>query len=348
MVAWVTFLGASVFWSPDPLLTGRRLGLFFLLLLSAIAVASLPGDRIFRLLSVVSIVNLLAGVLCELYWGKFRPWQAGYRFGGAGHPNLQGTCLAVGLLAAIGFAACNPSNRSRAVWFGAICAVGLIATNSRTAMGAAAIACLIGAILVLLRRTRRRFRHHLVICILCGSAAMGLAATAVDLPHTLMHGMAEKRDDGNTDSLNGRVEVWSICLQYASRRMLLGYGYDSFWTANHIATISREAQWPINEAHSSYIDEILNEGLIGTILFSVLLTSCLVLSVRRYIRGETSYLGWALLFSFIIVHGVTESIMMPITSYPAYAIAVGVAGFAFWDRRTRFRLMAPETRRCFQ
>ena len=333
-IAWVSLLCASILWSADPSLTIRRLALLLLLLLSASALASLHSARIFALVLLAAVLSLVSGIFCELYWGTFHPFSSGYRFGGAAHPNLQGTCLATGILGAIGYAFSTRRHRRLAAFAGFLCAVALLLTNSRTALGALAIAGAFGGILLFLRRTPRRLRPHIVICLLCGAAALGIAATTLHLSDLAMHSVAEKRDEGNTDSLNGRAQVWAICLRYAEQRPLLGYGYDSFWSADHVATVSSEAQWPVNEAHSVYIDEILNEGLLGTLLFTFLIFACLLLASRRFLQGRNTEFGWAILFVFILVHGISESILMPVISFPAYMIMVGIARFALLDDRS--------------
>lgn len=331
--AWVVWLACTFLWSDDPGLTTRRLGLFLMLFLSALAMGSLKSSRVFALLTAMSVVSLVSGVACELYWGAFHPFAEGYRFGGAAHPNLQGTILAVGVIAAIGLAVTSPQHRRIAALAGIVCTGGLVLTNSRSAIAALIIACVLGMLLWVLRGTNWTRRAHVVICFLCFAMAAGLTIITVqNSSQVLLHSVAEHRDDGMTGSFNDRTAVWATCMGYASKRPFLGYGYDSFWTPERISAISTQLGWLINEAHSSYLDEVLNTGLIGTVLFLVMALSVLGVASNRYLMGMNEYYAWVIVLLFMFVHSAMESLMMPIISLPAYAVVVAACRLSLFDR----------------
>ena len=332
---WGIWLCASVLWSEDPSLTIRRLGVFVMLFVSALGMASLRSSTVFALFTAMSVASLAVGVGCEIFWGTFHPFTAGYRFRGAASPNTQGAILAVGVMAAIGFAMTSRSHKGIAAAAGIVCAAGLILTNSRSAIIALIIGCTFGLLLLIVGRTNSLHRTHVLISILCFVMVLGIALiTMQNSSHILLHSVAEHRDDGNTDSFNGRTAVWATCLEYASKRPLLGYGYDTFWTSERISAISSQIGWYINEAHSSYLDEVLNVGSVGTVLFIVAAISTLVWASKRYIRGQNEYFAWALLLLFMFVHSTMEALMMPIATFPAYAVLATMCRLSFIDHAT--------------
>lgn len=329
--AWVVWLACTFLWSDDPGLTIRRLGLFLMLFVSALALGSLKSSRVFALFTGMSVASFVSGVGCELFWGTFHPLRAGYRFGGAAHPNLQGTILAVGIISAIGLAVTSRQHRRLAAVAGIVCAGGLILTNSRSAIAAVIIACGLGLLLWILRETNWTRRAHVVICVLCLSIAAGLTIITIqNSSQVLLHSVAEHRDDGKTGSFNDRTAVWATCLGYASKRMFLGYGYDSFWTPERISEVSDQVGWFVNEAHSSYLDELLNTGLIGTALLLWISIGSLLLAGRRFIHGDTECVVWVLLLLFMLFHSAMESLMMPIITFPAYAVVVTICRLSFF------------------
>ena len=54
-----------------------------------------------------------------------------------------------------------------------------------------------------------------------------------------------------SETLTGRIPIWTELMSYVRARPLQGYGYESFWTAKHIEAISDEMEWPLREAHNS-------------------------------------------------------------------------------------------------
>lgn len=322
LLAWVFWLGSSVLWSEDPALTIRRVILLLCLLISAVAFSRLPTMAMFALVSLGALVSLISGIVCELYWGTFQPLQPGYRFAGTAHPNMQGTTLAVGVIAAVGFAASSRRRRRVAACIGVLCLAGLWLTNSRSAMISLLACAALGTSLSLMRSAaKQRKLSQMVGMLLCFTA--GTAVMIAIFPgarSTLASAIREKRDEGQLSDFTGRVGVWEVCERYGLEHPVTGYGYDTFWSATHISDISGELHWAINEAHSMYLDLWLDEGVPGTVLFLTLLLVSLGHNVRSFWRGNDSGGVWAMVLLFPLVHGLTESIMVPVTNYPAYVV----------------------------
>jgi O-antigen ligase len=109
----------------------------------------------------------------------------------------------------------------------------------------------------------------------------------------------------------------------------LGFGYDSFWTADRIEDISREEQWGVNQAHSAYIDELLSLGIPGLFLFVAMLWGGLFVAVvRYYATGSDALLAATGVLAFATLDALTESIVLePVSIGFVTTFLIAVLGF---------------------
>jgi len=66
-------------------------------------------------------------------------------------------------------------------------------------------------------------------------------------------------------------------IEHIAQRPLLGYGYHGFWTPDRVYEMSLEQEWTVPNAHSTYLDVVLNTGLLG----GAVLGFCLVVTFRK-------------------------------------------------------------------
>lgn len=113
---------------------------------------------------------------------------------------------------------------------------------------------------------------------------------------------------GRDATLTGRTEVWAELLPVALQRPILGHGVGGFWTST-----AREV-YDINEAHSGYLDVLLNIGFVGLFLFSMFLLS----SCRKAQRELNDDFDWAILIIcfllMAVIHNITESSFNSLTA----------------------------------
>ena len=131
----------SPIWASDLALTLRRLVIFAIFCIAAVAVARRLSSRELVLWTFFSTTLFLAvGVFAELFLGTFRPFASGYRFAGTLHPNVQGVNCA--LLVLSGVAAADVERHRRPIFrIGAVLGfVFLNLTVSRTALAASLLA----------------------------------------------------------------------------------------------------------------------------------------------------------------------------------------------------------------
>src|SRR5207237_462568 len=133
-------------------------------------------------------------------------------------------------------------------------------------------------------------------------AALVIGFGATDLPDSVV---AMGRTD-DTSSLTGRGPLWQELLEdYVPQRALAGFGYGAFWSADHIAELSKSQSWAIQSTHSSYIDLLLNVGIIGAVLcLSAMVWACVraLLLERRERRAGYGFIA------MIVAYGLADGL----------------------------------------
>lgn len=319
----------SPIWAENVSLTVTRTGVFCILCIAAVAVAFRFSIRQFVLWTFFStLLFVLGGVLAEVSFGIFRPFESGYRFAGGLHPNGQGIQCGLLLLSAI--AAANLERRWRALlWSCALLGlVFLVLSGSRTAFGSTVLA--LGGYLA---ATCSRKAKLLLTCALGLLFCCLLLFVGPGLGGVSRFGRVE--DTGSYDSLNGRTLVWIDVGDYVRQHPLLGYGYGGFWTANHIADISEREKWGVAASHSAYIDCMLALGIVGLVLYVILLIAGVrrAFGLYRLTKNPGFAFGGALVLYFTL-DGFLDSVILGV-SLLMFVCMVILAQLAFLDRYGR-------------
>jgi exopolysaccharide production protein ExoQ len=114
---------------------------------------------------------------------------------------------------------------------------------------------------------------------------------------------------GRDATLTGRTEVWAELLPVAMEKPVLGHGYGGFWTP-----LLREA-FRIREAHSGYLEILIQLGFAGTMFISLFLLS---FSRKALPELEVDFDWAAIWICFLImavVHNITESSIISLSSH---------------------------------
>jgi len=301
---FVVWAFSSLAWAHDPALTLRRLVVFGMLCLGALAVSKRLSSRDMVSWVLFSAASYLAvGFLAETVLGSLRLFAPEYRFAGTLHPNQQG--LNCALLVLSGVAASQTARRGRTFFraFGLIGFVFLVLTGSRTAFAAATLALLFYWGLVW-SRLRALAVTYCTLTILVALLFFGADAFLPVLRRAVVLG----RESSSVETLTGRVPVWQECLDYAVKRPLHGYGYGGFWTPTHISEVSATQAWGVAEGHSAYLDLLLSVGLTGMVTFILMLALGISQSVAHYRTSQNNaYAFVAALLLFCALHGLLES-----------------------------------------
>jgi O-antigen ligase len=261
MTFYVLWTIASVGWSIEPGLSLRRLAVLAFCILGAVGFARQFQPRDVAIAAMlISGAYLLVGVGAEMALGTFRPWLAEYRFAGTVHPNSQGANTAVLAMAAFCLAR-SATRRQLWLWsvFG-VAVVFLLLTKSRTSLAGLAVA--LAALAWTCMQNRTRMVTALVAATTIASAVLISLLFGFNVDDRLLDVVMLGRQE-ESGSLTGRVPIWTELAGYVRARPLQGYGYAAFWTPKHIEAVSDELEWPLREAHNSYIDAVLGVGLVG-------------------------------------------------------------------------------------
>jgi exopolysaccharide production protein ExoQ len=106
----------------------------------------------------------------------------------------------------------------------------------------------------------------------------------------------------NRDStLTGRSDLWTKLVPYAKQNFLLGYGIGGFWSDLRIDKIQSI------EAHNGYLDVILNYGIVGLILFSILLMSSSRKAQQEIIKNPDFGIFWFCVILMTLLQNIPES-----------------------------------------
>jgi O-antigen ligase len=125
--------------------------------------------------------------------------------------------------------------------------------------------------------------------VFCGGALIASLA-GLDIGERLVNAVTLGRQDQLT-SLTGRVPLWNALLPYVADRPLLGHGYKSFWTPEHVREIADRVNWPPQHAHSEYIETALNLGAVGLLLLLICAAGATIRSGGWFLRSKDPGLG---------------------------------------------------------
>jgi exopolysaccharide production protein ExoQ len=295
----------SLSWAEDIALTSKRLIVFVILSIAALAVARRHSLREIILWTFFSTtLFLVIGFLSEALLGTFHPFGSGYRFAGTMHPNGQG--INCGLLLLSGVAAAD-TEKCRPWLFRCCALVGfgfLLLTGSRTAFAAVMLALAPYFVLVSSRLSKAVVTLGLSIALWI-PLVVGGGALFSDLQSATMLG----RKDSGGDSFNGRNDIWQECAYYVARRPITGYGFGGFWDQYHISEISASSKWGVSSGHSAYLDCVLELGLVGLIAYVLALFLGIERAFRFYkISHSPAFAFSGAVLLFCLLDGLLESV----------------------------------------
>jgi len=240
------------------------------------------------------------------YWSRDLLFHGGQIQGIQGNSNLLALSA---LLALIVFAVQWASGTASKVWlvfWGVIAVASLALTRSSTVLIALAAVVLVAVFLWLVRATSGR-RRGLVygggVIVALGIAAVGIFANGVVLKVL-----------GKSAELTHRTDIWQIVIPLANQRPVAGWGWVGWWAPwaepfKHLAVIKGVTYL---QAHDAWIDIYFQLGVIGLIVFGLLVLSTLVRSWFMALEAGTQRSRLVELFPFLvmvalIVHSVAES-----------------------------------------
>jgi len=299
---------ASILWSHDAPLTIRRVAILCILLLTSLAMgARFSTDSILRFGFWAGAVTIAVGLATELALGTFQPWDPEYRFAGIMNPIFQGAHCGMTALCALALQRTS-SRRFLYLVIAALALVFMLLTRSRGPIGATAVAIVVYGSL-----TSPGVRR---------AAQLGLVALVLVLPFTsarqdLLVGTHSAMLAGRSIELGyemqGRDALWTECMKYVSRRPLLGYGYDSFWTRDVTFAVTDASGFTSQHTHNAFLDLTLGVGLPGMGVF-VAIIAIAMLQLQNLFRssGNHCYACAAALVVLYAIHNIFVSVQLAV------------------------------------
>ncbi|ABC90158.1 exopolysaccharide production protein [Rhizobium etli CFN 42] len=298
----------SVFWSVGPSTTFRRaIGLLFTVLLAyVLAIRFTPRQLLLLAFATFGTCIVLSLLLFVASPGLARMPMDGAARGIFIHKNSLGWYAAMMILVSTAVLLDDSrALRRTALLFliaGGAC---LVRAGSMTALIATVSAyCLIG-FYSLLRRIGGISR--VVFILIFVQMAIGLLFVLHEFLVPFLEAL------GKDATLTGRVPLWELVDGQIADHLLLGFGYQAFWTeANPEAWIIwSKIQWMSPHAHNGFRDTLLNFGICGMILFALMLLQAL--RQGAVLQCRDPHYGWLWLNVFtvvILVMNLTETIFL--------------------------------------
>ena len=306
IILFITWAVYSLAWSNEINLTFRRIVVLIFVTFAAFSLSERFSVRMMMLwLFLATLLYSFIGLIAEISFSTFTPFQGDYRFSGSLHPNHQGINCALTVISGLCLFKIHSKFRKLVTAIICVSIVLLILTKSRTAFMSLILVLAIYSILTFKKTAKISiiFTSVILFCLLALFAGDALFPAFEDAVL-----MGRDSEQEGVQSLTGRTPLWGICMTYLWDRPVLGYGYGAFWTDETIARISASQHWLIGESHNAYLEIALQLGLIGAMMYVWLLLGGFIRAFHYYnITKNAAYLFIILLLVFCIFNGLLES-----------------------------------------
>lgn len=309
---------ASAAYSELPATTIKRSVLFGCGCVTAATVAGMAHDPLRFVARLLAGVASSAALLSIAWWALFpagvttnpmRPGLAGI----SNHPNTLGPALALGVVWCL--AAPWGGRWELPIRLGSalLCATALVMTTSITSLGLGLVGLGLFLVFVISAYTR--------VVVALGAALALLGGSLIGLSRI---GDSMLGSVGRDATMSGRGELWSLIAAEIRETPLFGRGWGAFWTEGK----GRElvGTWNPRQSHNAYLDVILDLGILGALLFAVVVGSVVVLLFREYVRGTGRRVLCAGLLtgvvSLLAIYAWQQSFLGKVDSFPFISMIV--------------------------
>lgn len=268
VVSLAAYVFASVAWSDDATMTFKRSITALLVVVAGLGMGRVWSTKqLAWSIVIVGCILLTLSVLVELRYRSFLT-AGDWRFSGLFHPAKQAFNCGFLLLASLSIY--FTSKRPALLLIAIAALVFLILTKARTGTAAALVA---GGWLTWNFTNLRGF-------ILVGVAGIAFVLSAVlfyqgatgrEIEVSKFTTMGRDEEAADPSKLTGRLPIWTHALERVVEQPVVGYGYGAFWTTGRLDEFERLNGWALFHSHSTYLESLLNLGLIGTSLGLIVL-----------------------------------------------------------------------------
>jgi len=297
-IAFGIFCLLSVLWALAPLYSAVNvLSLIMYIGLMLVLVNMVQSIKMFQLIGWGMLAtSALAAVFLYMGVGAATEWGGRITFEGE-NPNVVAAILAISLIIGV-YLFFNTGLPGKLLCFGmcAITSVGILYTQSRSALASVVAAMLLS--LIFLMKGHNKIVYLMMFVVFC---IVGYVGYRHIISSEFLGKQATERLENSTYSLqhSGRTHFWKQGLKYISERPVTGYGYKNYAIRYGGGIVVGR------DAHNSIISITSETGIMG--LFLYLLFQFLLF--KDSLKLRQSSLQWLctslLLFSFF--NGITHT-----------------------------------------
>jgi O-antigen ligase len=308
----LAFAGASVLWAFSPAISFIRF-VQQVMIITAIVLPAMAAGRtadmirslflVFAFASILNVFFVLGGslVVTTIDWrGHVDSGYTGY----FPDKNALGQCAGAAILLSLHEMVYPGVRRAFATIAFVIATVLVLSSGSKTAIGMALSAPLLGGLALI---TRKKIRISLAIILLSIPFCYAVLSSVSNFNMNRLSYMLT-----GDSSFTGRTIIWDFVQSEIARRPLLGWGYQSFWLVTNSPSFVEAPGWVklITEAHNGYYDTTLQMGYIGYALLVIFIVATLHAIGRVADRDPVR--AWIVLSLalFVILSNYLESLWM--------------------------------------
>jgi exopolysaccharide production protein ExoQ len=314
VLAPVVFALASWTWSETPAITARRsIGLAGTLVIAAHLGLLCDWARLRVLLLTACAIAVASSLAASLLFPAWAVHQSGVHEGNWRglfiQKNSAGSAMVIALAVA-GSIAIESAGRLRAVALGvALLAVaGAVASGSRTAW----LLALMAGALIGWTALQGRSRMAGAIAALLLATVMASGAVAVHEAFASAPRLEDARVLGRDITATGRWNIWQLLGPLIAERPIIGYGFRGFWSGQGPSgEIWSAMGWEPANAHSSWVDTLVELGAVGLALVLALLVAYAVLLRRSWGGAPIGARAWLLAILVVtVVQGMGDTTIL--------------------------------------
>jgi exopolysaccharide production protein ExoQ len=113
-------------------------------------------------------------------------------------------------------------------------------------------------------------------------------------------------------SFSGRTELWPPVIEMIRMHLLLGWGFEAFWTPDNPAYeyVRTLAGWPAPNAHNGLLEVALDLGLVGVAALLFVLTWAAKRAIGLMCAGDLLGISIIILLIELVIGNITESFVL--------------------------------------
>jgi O-antigen ligase len=308
LLVLLTWCFASALWSPEPLVTIRRAGLAYVLVVSAVlSIETVGTEKALALWRWVLLAVLLINIASIKFIpaamhlpGEADPQLVGNWRGLYAHKNIAGS---VGAMTALVFLFSPAANWGRKLFDIAVAAAAIgftVMTRSKSSLGLLAVAIVTAGVyrIAWKREIDRTIAVVATFLVVTAAAALLIADQNAIL-----------RLFGDPQQFTGRTEIWRAEVAFIRDHALFGAGFGTFSNTGGISPLHNYVgNWvtAASHGHNGYLQLLVTIGAIGFALAFAALIAAPAIAFWR--RGDTRLKALLFaLFVFLVLHNLMET-----------------------------------------